>query len=258
MKSSNDRLYKVYKHTLPMSLSDKENDMVYIGITCQENVGQRWLNGRGYNRNPHFSNAIQKYGWDNFKHEVLFNGLTKEEAELKEIELIAKYNSTNIHYGYNKTNGGNCNGTMLQETKDKISKANKGNQYGIGHEVSEEARKRISKSMIGNKHGKGQKMSEEHKRRLAESHKTEDFRRKLSEANKSKKHSEETKRKLSESHKGLGSKKVICVETSIIYDSILEASQANNIKGRGHISACCKGTRKTAGGYHWEYYEGVA
>lgn len=29
----NERIYKVYKHTLPMSVSSKENDMVYIGLT---------------------------------------------------------------------------------------------------------------------------------------------------------------------------------------------------------------------------------
>lgn len=258
MNTSNNRFYKVYKHTLPSSISGKDNDMVYIGITCQENANTRWLNGRGYNRNPHFYSAIQKYGWDNFSHEILFDGLTKEEAEQMEIELIAKYNSADRQYGYNKTNGGNCVGTVLQETKERISKANKGNQYGLGHKVSDEARSRISKSMIGNQRGKGQKLSEEHKRKLAESHKTEEFRRKLSEANKGKKHSEETKAKLSESHKGLGAKKVICVETGAVYDSVKEASVENNIKGRGHISACCKGTRKTAGGYHWEYYEEVA
>ena len=112
--------------------------------------------------------------------------------------------------------------------------------------------------MIGNQRGKGQRMSDEQKCKLAESHKTDSFRKKLSEANKGKKHSDETKRKLSESHKGLGSKKVRCVETGIIYNSISDASKENNIKGRGHVSACCKGTRKTAGGYHWEYYEEVA
>lgn len=249
--------YSVYKHTLPTNISKKENDMVYIGITSQDPL-KRWLNGRGYLKQNYFYSAIQKYGWDNFQHEILFCGLTKEEAEAKEIELIAKYNSTNRHFGYNMSNGGNCCGTVLQETKDKISKANMGNQYGVGHKVSEEARKKISSSMIGNQRGKGQRMSDEQKCKLAESHKTDSFRKKLSEANKGKKHSDETKRKLSESHKGLGSKKVRCVETGIIYNSISDASRKNNIKGRGHVSACCKGTRKTAGGYHWEYYEEVA
>lgn len=40
--------YKVYKHTLPMDVSGKQNDMVYIGITSKkrcktEMVKRFWL-----------------------------------------------------------------------------------------------------------------------------------------------------------------------------------------------------------------------
>lgn len=252
----NERRYYVYKHTLPKSISGKDNDMVYIGITCLL-PEKRWQNGNGYRKQDYFYNAIQKYGWDNFSHEVLYTGLTKEKAEQKEIELIKQYQSNNRSFGYNIANGGNTIGTMSQETKIKISKANKGNQYGIGHTVSEDARSRISKSMIGNQRGKGQRMSEEMKLKLAESHRTESFRKKLSEANKGRKMSEEAKKKNSEAHIGLGTKKVVCVETGIVYNSVAEAAEVNMIKGHGHISECCKGNRKTAGGYHWEYYKEV-
>lgn len=247
-----ERTYCVYKHTLPKSFSGKDNDMVYIGITGREPT-KRWSNGNGYRKQDYFYNAIQKYGWDNFNHEILYANLTKEEAEQKEIELIKKYQSNDRSFGYNIANGGNTIGTVSQETKDKISQANKGNQYGIGHIVSKDARNRISKAMIGNQRGKGQKMSEEMKHKLAESHKTESFRKKLSEANKGRVVSEETKRKNSEVHIGLGVKKVVCIETGIVYNSVNEATEANMIKGHGHISECCKGKRKTAGGYHWQY-----
>ena len=46
-------------------------------------------------------------------------------------------------------------------------------------------------------------------------------------------------------------KKVLCVETGIVYNSIREASIAI---GGGHISDCCNGKRKTTKGYHWEWY----
>lgn len=248
-------VYTVYKHTLSKYVSGKDNNMVYIGITSKENANDRWLNGAGYKNQAHFYNAIKKYGWDNFDHDILFNGLTKEEAEQKEIELIAKYNSANRLYGYNRTNGGNCIGTMLQETKDKISKANMGNQYGIGHKVSKEARRKISERLMGNTNGKGQKLSPEKIRALADARNNEETRRKMSEAQMGKKHSEETKGKLSESHKGLGAKSVVCIETGVVYNSIKDALKWAGIKKSGSISACCKGTVHTAGGYHWCYEE---
>ena len=46
--------------------------------------------------------------------------------------------------------------------------------------------------------------------------------------------------------------KVRCVETGQIFNSIKEASEWCGV-GRSHIGSCCKGKRKTCGGYHWEY-----
>ena len=91
--------FKVYMHTSP-------NGKRYIGITSQRPVHRWGGNGYGYIDNTYFWRAIQKYGWDNFQHEILFEGLTKEEAEQKEIELIAHYDSTNPSKGYNITAGG--------------------------------------------------------------------------------------------------------------------------------------------------------
>ena len=68
-----------------------------------------------------------------------------------------------------------------------------------------------------------------------------------------KKHSEETKTKLSKLKKGTHpktqwpAKKVLCIETNIIYESTCEAKRQTGI---GHIDACCRGERLTAGGYH--------
>ena len=56
------------------------NNKKYIGITCQE-PEKRWINGKGYKTNDYFFRAIQKYNWNNIKHEILFNNLTKKEAE---------------------------------------------------------------------------------------------------------------------------------------------------------------------------------
>ena len=89
--------YIVYKHTSP-------SGKFYIGITGQD-TERRWRRGgSGYKPRKDYScrfyNAILKYGWDNFKHEILYDNLTKEEAEKIERELIDKYDLTNPEYGY--------------------------------------------------------------------------------------------------------------------------------------------------------------
>ena len=50
------------------------------------------------------------------------------------------------------------------------------------------------------------------------------------------------------------SKPVRCIETGIIYASMSEANRQTGIS-YGSISNCCRGKRKTAGGYHWEYVD---
>lgn len=66
-------MYTVYQH------KNKINGKVYIGITKQA-PEERWNNGKKYKSSPHFYAAIQKYGWDNFEHNILFQNLTKEET----------------------------------------------------------------------------------------------------------------------------------------------------------------------------------
>ena len=80
------------------------NGKIYIGITNMS-VNRRWRNnGEGY-KGQFVYRAIKKYGWENVKHEVLFENLTQQEAEQKEIELIAFYKSNQIEFGYNLAKG---------------------------------------------------------------------------------------------------------------------------------------------------------
>ena len=51
------------------------------------------------------------------------------------------------------------------------------------------------------------------------------------------------------------SKSIRCIELDKIFDSGIDAQNATGISRSG-ISMCCKGKRQTAGGYHWEYYQG--
>ena len=108
---TNTETWCVYKHTAP-------NGKIYIGITHRDPV-RRWGNGgQGYKNNKHFWSAIQKYGWDNFSHEILIDGLTYPEACAKEIVLIKETNSYNSRFGYNIALGGQGH-TMTEEMKAK-------------------------------------------------------------------------------------------------------------------------------------------
>lgn len=125
-----EKTFCVYEHLFP-------NGKRYIGITSKKPT-DRWENGSGYEKTHQSAMyyAIQKYGWDNIQHNILFEGLSFEKACAKEKELIAYY-KTNIRrygdaYGYNLTDGGE--GTLghqcSEETKQKISQAIKGKYKG--------------------------------------------------------------------------------------------------------------------------------
>lgn len=222
--------YCVYKHTAP-------NGKVYIGQTQQNPPEKRWLYGKGYPCNKYFTNAINKYGWNNFMHEILYSGLTQEEANEKEIELISEYKSADRNYGYNISLGGNNVGKFSEETKMKISKSH------TGKNLTEEHKKHIRES--------SRLQSEETKRKKSISHiglkHTEETKRKMSELQNAR-----TQEEINNIYKGV-SKKVLCVETGVIYDSTRLVGRLFNISASS-ISRACKDETKTARGYHWRFY----
>lgn len=79
--------YVIYKHT------NLINGKSYIGKTCQKPELRWGSNGNGYKMCPYFWCAIQKYGWNNFSHTILLDGLTAQEANEAEIRLISEYNT---------------------------------------------------------------------------------------------------------------------------------------------------------------------
>ena len=168
--------YTVYMH------KNKINGKVYIGITKQK-INSRWRKGKGY-KNCKFRNAIDKYGWDNFEHIILFEHLSKENACNKEIELIKKYNSNNRNFGYNISTGGDSGsiGThrkMTDKHKEKDRIAHLGEKNGMygkkgklhpsyGKHLSEEQKKKLSESLKGHiPWNKGKKLTEEHKKKVS-------------------------------------------------------------------------------------------
>ena len=207
------RKYKVYMHIFP---SGKK----YIGITGQT-LNERWRKGKGYKDNKYLENALNKYEWDEIEHILLFDNLTKKEAESKEIELIKKHKSSNRLYGYNIQNGGKSPGTLSKEIRDKISKSKKGKGTGKDNPFH------------GMKHSK-------------------ETRQRLSIIASKRKHDKITKEKISVSRKI----EVYQIDKNgrIIekWDSAKDAGDSLSIHNTS-ITAVCRGRRKTAGGFLWEY-----
>lgn len=76
----------------------------YIGITMDfKRRFSRHKSAARYRSNK-FYLAIKKYGWDNFKWDILFESKDKEKLKEMEMFFINKYNS--FRYGYNMTLGG--------------------------------------------------------------------------------------------------------------------------------------------------------
>lgn len=160
--------------------------------------------------------------------------LTKEQACLKEQELIKYFNSIDRKFGYNSTSGGE-HFVMNEETKQKISQSMKGNKNGFGHTCSEEKKKKISEAQ------KGKKLTKEHKQKLSEAAK-----------NRHVPCSEEKKKKLSQSYPN--KRKVYCEELNMIFDSVQECSRYIGAPAT-NISKVCRGKGKTVKGYHLKYYD---
>ena len=237
MCMQDDRKYCVYRHTSPTG-------KVYVGITCQNPI-RRWAHGHGYRMNQYFSNAIRKYGWDNFTHEILYSDLTKKEACELEIELIRFHRSNNEDCGYNLSSGGDA--------------------PGAGCKHSEEARTRISESKKGEKHPYyGKKLSEEHRLKMSEAHKgyrpTPEECRQRSERqvgeknhNYGKHPSEETRNKMRESHRQYT---IVQMDMDGVVIATFPSTReaARTIGGHAtSIAAVCRGKHKSAAGYKWKY-----
>ena len=212
-----EKKYCVYIHTFP-------NGKKYVGCTSR-NPQTRWDNGKGYKLQTELFEAIITFGWNNITHEIVCEGLSKQEAFDMESDLILKYNTSNVEYGYN----------LSQGLKDGV-------QYH-----SDSGRERISNAM------KTRTVSDESRRKMSESKKGTAFH--------TQKHTEATKLLISQRMKGKMAKEnhpmakaVRCVETGIVYPYAKAAEEQTGV-GRSHICMVCKGKRKTAGKLHWEYAE---
>lgn len=166
---------------------------IYIG----QKKSPKFLGNKYLGSGRVLKQAISKYGKDNFKVELIEEIDCLEKMDEREIYWIAQYNATDREIGYNRSEGGNVNRTMVGENNPF---------YGKHH--SEESRKKMSEHnslyMLGKHH------SEETKKKISDGNRgkyvSDETRKKISEHNAraqlGKKVSEETKRKISEKMKG--------------------------------------------------------
>jgi group I intron endonuclease len=222
MAKTEDSCYSVYCFT------NKINNKKYIGLT--HNIKERYKKHKyGSKRCPSFSLAIKKYGFNNFDFFILSENLTSNEAKLIERSFIKSLNSMSPN-GYNRTEGGDSSVKHTKETIEKIKEKNRiyrlNNPHPmLGKKHSEESKELIRKYALNRKD-----------RPEGELH-----------WNFGMKHTESTKEKMSLSQ-SLGkngfSKKVIDLNTNIIYQCIEEAKQVYNIS-HAFISMVCSGKRKS-------------
>ena len=190
-----------------------------------QNPKKRWKSGKGYKNNLRMWNDIQNSDWNkDWEHNIL--GKFEDKQEALNIEEMFIWLFDSINEGYNISSYGSGHYERTEESRKKMSEAK------IGITFSEEHKKKISEALSGEKaywYGKH--------------------------------HSEEAKRKISEANKG----KVYAPIKAVLqfskdgklieeYPSLVEASRQTGCN-QGHICDCCKGKRKSAGGFIWKYKE---
>lgn len=150
------------------------NQKKYIGKTKHSMARRQKYDWSGYERCTLLWKAIQKYGTENIKTEILFEGvLTDEEASEMERFYIAKFKTnacrySNPSYGYNLTDGGEGvsgwkpSGERLRILQNQMKENGKKRK---GKKASEETRARLSKSHMGIR--SGYVMPEETKKKIS-------------------------------------------------------------------------------------------
>lgn len=211
--------YCIYIH------KNKINNKVYVGQTCQ-NPEKRWRYGHGYKNCPRFFSAIKKYGWNNFEHFIIETGLTKEEADQKEIFYIQKYQSNDENFGYNLTEGGFSLGEYWKQEENRARQSENKKNYFVTH-PEEKIKNDIHLKKISEESAeiRSEKMKENYQNQKG-----------LYELNQQRK------------------KAIKCVETQQVFDSLAEAAKEYNLSA-SNISSVLHKRRKTTGGFHWVYID---
>ena len=181
--------------------------------------------------NPLLRKATKKYGYENFKVEII-KYCKEEELDLYEQYYIDYYKSHKRENGYNIELGGSTHKHLSKEQIEKMKRNKKGKLIGkdnpfYGKHHTKETKERLSKIKKGNKNCVGRILSDE------------------------------TKQKIGNANKWHRIKSINCYDLSgkfiNTYLSVGEATRQLKVKSSSLIAQCARGERKTAYGYKWKY-----
>jgi len=143
----------------------------YIGEHSTSNLNDDYI-GSGYN----LFKAVKKYGKENFNKKIIEYHKTKKDAFDAQRKYIIQYNTLSPNgYNISPAGGHNVKNCFSDESKQKISKANKGKQPWLGKHHTQKSKEKISKNGKGriawNKGKVG--ISEETRKKASDSHKNQ-------------------------------------------------------------------------------------
>lgn len=237
-----DQIYTVYCHRNHL------NDKRYIGQTHKTMEQRSGINGSCYKKQRRFSNAINKYGWENFDHTILADGLTKDEANIVEQFYIWRYNTTDTAHGYNIAANAEYTPAMrdgsIDYWSDPANRKLRSEMFKRRHLEDKSFHDKITESNRAKwQKPTAEKSKEKIRNTLAEYWNQPGLKEQAAKNSKAA-WEDPTYR---ENH----CKKVKCVETGIIYESATLAAKDVGLKSSSSISDCLHGKQKTAKGFHW-------
>lgn len=224
----------IYRHWI---VNDKGNEKSYVGQvhSAKDNVvknpKKRWNNGKGYaprkdEKPSNFWNAICKYGWDNFNHDILLKIECKTLDELMfwldEWECYYVWYYDSFYNGYNGTLGG-CGAKGLCGDRNGMYQC--GTKHPLyGKHLTEEHRNNISNSL------KGKPLNEERKKSIGIANTGS------RNGMYGRQHTEESKKLMSMNRpdqngsENPNAKAVICLNNNYIFPTAIEAGQWCGVK----------------------------
>lgn len=274
------------------------NNKSYIGQTVKE-FNRRYSSGIEKSDNYYLRKSIEKYGIENFKvNKMLDVAFSKKELDAKEWSWIKIYKCTDRNFGYNIREGGE-HGKHSCETIEKLSKSLKGKNVGKDNPKSKKVVCLNTKMIFDSIHSAEKELNitgidncclktrnsagiingirlvwmyyDEYINSTKEDIETviktaQEFIYGEKNGFYNKKHTYKTRKKMSDNHydcsgsKNPASRKVICLNTKEVFDTIKDASLKYNAPPTT-LGLCCKGKRKSSGKLkdgtplRWMYYE---